>query len=109
MTTKDSKVDNTERLTAFTAFLTGALLGLAVISVFVFGGEPDSDWPQNWQIKPMLLTPFISGMGGLFLWLLLKLTRTGFNKILATTIGVIGFFIFLWIGLVLGLNGTMWD
>ena len=89
--------------------LAGAGFGLIAISVFVFGGEPEPEWPKNWQVKPLILTPVISAIGGLFFAFMEYSSTRGLNRILALTIGVIGFFVIFWLGMILGLNGTMWD
>lgn len=90
--------------------LVGAVAGLILILVFVLGvDEPNPAWGRCWMIKPLVLTPLVGAMGGLFYYFMKRLNATGFNKILATVIGILGFIVALWIGVVLGLNGTMWN
>lgn len=99
----------TKNLSLAVPVLTGAVIGAIAISIFVFGAEPDPAWPENWRIKPLLLTPAIAALGGLFYWFMDYLNQKGLNKIIALIIGILGFVAFFWIGMVLGLNGTMWD
>lgn len=90
--------------------LIGGGIGLAVISVFVFGaGNPNPGWGAYWQIKPLLLTPIIAAIGGVCAYLVANLKTQGFLKVLSIIAAVVGFVMAVWIGVVLGLNGTMWD
>ena len=91
--------------------LIGAAIGLAVISLFIFpanGGNPE--WGRFWMIKPLLITPFSGAMGGLVSYFMAQLAEINrWNKVLVTICSAIIFIIGLWMGIVLGLNGTMWD
>ena len=90
--------------------LIGGAIAFLVISFFVFGvDEPNPEWGHLWKIKPLFLTPFIGAMGGTFYYFMEHLSRRGLNKAVAIILGLIGFIIALWLGVVLGLNGTMWD
>ncbi len=91
--------------------LIGAALGFMVISVFVFGvDEPNPAWGKYWMIRPLIITPLVGAMGGLFFFVMKYLSsKMRFNKTLAIIIGLLGLTVALWIGIVLGLDGTMWD
>ncbi|MES2806991.1 MAG: potassium transporter KefB [Bacteroidota bacterium] len=90
--------------------LIGAGIGLAIISIFVFGVDrPNPAWGTYWQIKPLLLTPCASAAGAVFFYLVNNLQLTGYLKAFALVAGILGFVVILWVGVVLGLNGTMWD
>lgn len=90
--------------------LIGAGIAFFLISFFVFGvDEPNPEWPANWQVKPLILTPLAGAMGGLFVYFMDYLSFRGLNRTVALIVGVIGFLIALWMGTVLGLNGTMWN
>lgn len=93
------------------AALTGVLIGFAIISFFVFGVDaPNPDWGSNWRIKPLILTPLASGLGAFLAYSFFKLgSRFGVNKAVAFILACIMFLVILWLGVVLGLNGTMWD
>lgn len=106
----DTTNEQIHQLSLIKPMLIGALVGLILISVFVFGvDEPNPAWGEFWMIKPLILTPVIGAMGGLFYYFMNYLTTTGFNRTWAIIIGVLGFIIAQWLGIVLGLNGTMWD
>ncbi|HSJ66262.1 MAG TPA: hypothetical protein VK921_01245 [Anditalea sp.] len=88
--------------------LIGAGIGLTLILIFLLGtGEPDPNWPKLWMLKPLLIVPIAGGMGGLILYFLTHHMIP--NKNLAIILGLIGYVIVLWMGFILGLDGTMWD
>jgi hypothetical protein len=90
--------------------LAGWLVGLAVISIFVFTVDnPNPAWGKLWQVKPLLITPLASASGAVFFYRVYNLKLEGFKKALAISAGLIGFLISLWLGIVLGLNGTLWN
>lgn len=91
--------------------LIGAAIGLAIISFFVFvgGQNPPAEWGPNWRIKPLLLTPVITAIGALCFHYWIGFFKVqGGKKVLVITLGIIGFIISVWMGIVLGLAGTMW-
>ncbi len=91
--------------------LLGGGIAFLLISFFVFGvDEPDPAWGKRWMIKPLLITPIVGAVGGVFYFFMDQLSyRNGFNKTVAILLGLLGFVVALWLGIVLGLNGTMWN
>ena len=90
--------------------LVGAVLGLLVISAFVFGSGPvKPEWGNLWRIKPLLVTPAAGALGGAFYYLMDRQASRGLNRTVAVILSLVIFFIVLWLGIVLGLAGTMWD
>jgi hypothetical protein len=89
----------------------GGLIGLILISLFVFGVDnPKPEWGKLWQVKPLIITPLAGAMGGLFFYFMNYMSSRGsINKVLAIVLSFVVFIIGLWMGVVLGLNGTMWD
>lgn len=93
-----------------TPILVGAGIALLVISFFVFGvDEPHPEWGKFWMIKPLLLTPLAGALGGAFYSFMDYQSSRGFNRTLAVLLGIVVYLVGLWLGTVLGLNGTMWD
>lgn len=90
--------------------LFGAFIGFIIISVFVFGVDnPNPDWPANWRIKPLIFTPLVAAFGALSFYLADVIGVKGeWPKVVLFFISAILFLIALWLGTVLGLNGTMW-
>jgi hypothetical protein len=91
--------------------LIGAAIGLALISVFVFGVDhPKPEWGKLWQIRPLIVTPAAGAMGGAFYYLMDYLSSTkGLNRTVAVVMSLLVFLVGLWLGTVLGLAGTMWN
>ena len=90
--------------------LGGGLIGLALVSFFVFGiPQPNPAWGQLWRIKPLIITPLAGAAGATCFYFIFNLKLRGIKKALVIGVGVIGFLIALYLGVVLGLNGTMWN
>lgn len=91
--------------------LIGAGIGLVLISIFLMGtGDPDPEWGKYWMARPLIIVPIAGAMGGLSYYLIVHFrTLVGLNKTLAIILGVIVLIIGLWLGTVLGLDGTYWD
>jgi hypothetical protein len=85
----------------------GAGIGLLVISLFVFPTEPKTEWGRFWIIRPLIVVPFAGAMGGLCNHIIVN--RFGLNKMAAWLLSGLVFLFGLWIGIVLGLDGTLWD
>ena len=91
--------------------ITGYIIGLGVISLFISGiDNPKPEWGTYWMLRPLIITPLASACGALALLLpdFLKLI-TPWKRLLALFAGLVLFMIALWIGIVLGLDGTMWN
>ncbi len=91
--------------------LQGAAAGLLLIAFFLIGaGEPEPEWPTFWMVKPLLVVPLAGALGGLFYYNMDHLRcQGGWRTALAYTLSLLVYFVVLWLGVVLGLNGTMWD
>jgi hypothetical protein len=91
--------------------LLGAGVGLLLISTFLAGlNNPDPSWPEYWQLRPLIIVPLAGAMGGLFYYFMGGLrSRGGWDKAMAILISAVGFIVALWLGMVLGLDGTLWD
>jgi len=91
--------------------LAGAAIGLGLISFFLISaGKPDPLWGKFWMIRPLIIVPFAGAMGGLCNYLIINYRHVvGLNKAVAVIISVVVALIGLWIGIILGLNGTLWN
>jgi hypothetical protein len=85
----------------------GAGIGLVLISLFLFPTEGRPEWGKFWMVRPLVVVPLAGAMGGLCSYYLMN--RLSLNKILASILSALIFFFGLWIGTVLGLDGTLWD
>ncbi len=91
--------------------LVGALIGLILISIFLLGaGNPKPEWGKLWMIRPLIIVPLAGAMGGAFNYLVSQQNfQRGWVKALAMLLSLIVFLIGLWLGTVLGLDGTYWN
>ncbi|WP_019990717.1 hypothetical protein [Rudanella lutea] len=91
--------------------LVGAALGLVLISVFLLtADEPDPNWPQYWMVRPLLIVPMAGGLaGGINYALDFVRVQGEKQKIVANIASILIHLIGLFMGFVLGLDGTMWN
>jgi membrane associated rhomboid family serine protease len=91
--------------------LGGALIAFGVIALFVFTvDEPHPSWPENWRLRPLIITPLAGAAGAVAAYLFqLLLSKSGWIRILIVFLSILGFLIALWMGIVLGLDGTLWN
>lgn len=91
--------------------LLGAGIALVLIAVFLLNaGEPDPSWPKLWMIRPLIIVPLAGATGGVFFYFMDSLrVQHGWQKALIYIASLIVYIFGLWIGTVLGLDGTMWD
>ncbi len=91
--------------------LRGAGIGFLLISLFLVtadGVQPE--WGSLWMLRPLLVVPFAGAMGGLFYTFLDPWRRQGaWQRLVANVLSVVVFVIGLWLGSVLGLDGTYWN
>jgi hypothetical protein len=91
-------------------FISGSVTGLILISIFVFGVDnPSQQWGTYWKIKPLILTPLLCGLGALASNWVISIAPNTSAKYFYWFISIIGFLFSVWVAIVLGLNGTLWD
>lgn len=91
--------------------LQGAGIAFVLIALFLYGtGEPNPAWPKFWMVKPLLIVPVAGAMGGVFYYFMDHLRfQGGWIRALAYILSLVGYLMAIWLGTVLGLNGTMWN
>ena len=93
-----------------TSILMGAAIALLLITVFILPVEGNSEWGKLWKIRPLVIVPIAGAVGGGVFYLLRHLIyQGGWRKMLVTALGTLVYIIGLWLGTVLGLDGTLWD
>ena len=92
-------------------FLLGATISLIIMYSFISSIQiPSPNWGTYWQFKPLILGPIIAGLGMILAYMALKYMMTlKLPKILSYLFALIIFIIILWVSMVLGFNGTLWD
>ena len=107
---KTSFAESLNRNSLVKGIFIGAGIGLLVILFFITGADTQPHWPDLWKIRPLIITPLAGAMGGAFFCFSnYLLRRKGLNSLAALLISMIGFVVALWLGIVLGLDGTLWD
>lgn len=113
MMTTTNNFDNKSIYSASLAkrMLLGGAIGLALITLFVSGVKnADPSWGKFWMVRPLVVVSLAGAGGGLFFYFMDRISNEGgWKKILAYFISFIGFIVALWLGAVLGLNGTLWN
>lgn len=91
--------------------ITGAVIALIPISALLITVKnADPAWGKLWFLRPLIVVPLAGAMGGLFYHLMEGLRkRGGSNTIIANIIGVLVYLFIIWVGTILGLDGTLWD
>jgi hypothetical protein len=83
-----------------------AFVGFIILSV----DNPKPEWSDYWFVRPLLITPIIGGFGGASCYLINTVViQNSFVKLLRILFSIIVFIFFIWIGTVLGLDGTLWN
>jgi hypothetical protein len=91
--------------------LIGAGIGLVIIGFFVIStGKGNAAWSNYWRVKPLLLTPFLGAIVGACFDVTEPLRRIeGWMGKIFFILSLLGYFIGLWMSVVLGAAGTMWN
>lgn len=91
--------------------LQGAAIGLLLIIFFLLSAnKPNPDSMPMWWLRPLLVVPFAGAMGGLGFYLSGYYgKRLKINKAVLILLGLFGFLVALWLGMVVGLDGTYWN
>jgi len=108
--------ENLTKKPLFTPFLgrrvlMGAIIALAMVGVFVIGAGPGKpEWGAYWRLKPLLLTPCLGAIVGLCYDITQPLRNiNGWPGRVFLILSIVGGLIGLWMSMILGLAGTMWD
>lgn len=85
-----------------------ALVPISLLLISVDAANPA--WGPYWMIRPLIVVPMAGAAGGAFFHLMSPFRyQGGWKKITAVFICFIVFIFCLWIGTVLGLDGTLWN
>ena len=90
--------------------LMGAAIGFILMFLFIYGVQAKPEWSPYWKIRPLVVISFAGALGGFFYYQLDFLrVRGDWNILAANFVSPIIFLFGLWMGTVLGLNGTLWN
>lgn len=110
MTTKNI-VATEKQLSWVKPVIVGGAIALVLISIFLSGvHDPEPAWGRLWMIRPLVIVPLAGAAGGLFYYFMQHLRlSSGLNKVLVIVLSLFVYVVGLWLGAVLGLDGTLWD
>lgn len=93
------------------SMLVGAGFAFVLISVFLLGvNNPDPSWPHYWMVRPLIIVTMAGGMGAGFMYVMYAIRKKyDWNRVVVFTFSLLAFVVALWLGTVLGLNGTLWN
>lgn len=111
MTHTENHIERSRPIAFQIPVLIGAAIGFLVISFFVFGADnPPASWGKFWMIRPLIITPLAGATGGVFFYFMDYMRyKNGVNPTVAIVLSLVVGIIGLWLGIVLGLVGTMWN
>ncbi|WP_130734599.1 hypothetical protein [Flavobacterium sp. J27] len=91
--------------------IAGAIVALIIILLLIFSvPNPNPTWGKVWFVRPLVVTPFITSIGGALFYLInTKKTAFKFINLMLFLFSVFILLFFLWIGTILGLDGTLWN
>ncbi len=91
--------------------LGGAAVAAMVIVFFVSGvNDPNPSSGQYWMVRPLILVPLAgAGGGAVFHACRILIQGNALKNGLALLVGVLAYIVTLWMGIVIGLDGTLWN
>jgi hypothetical protein len=89
----------------------GGFIGLMLTILFIRTAEAGNPvWPKGWVIRPLIMLPLASAVGSAFAYYLMQLTiHGGWRRVLAIVLSLVIYLVGLWMGFVLGFDGTLWN
>ena len=104
-------IEQINRKSLIKRMLLGAAIGLFFISIFLYSvKKPDPNWGKFWMIRPLIIVPLAGAFGSLSFYLKDFLgSQSSWKNVLTIIFSSVAFIIVLWIGIILGLDGTLWD
>lgn len=111
MKTNITKSNQFHTGSVYKRMLQGGGIALILITLFLAGvDEPNPEWPKFWMIRPLVVVPIAGAMGGVFYYFMDFMRNQGlWSKILANLISLLAYLVAVWMGTVLGLDGTLWN
>jgi len=91
--------------------LQGGAVALVLIVLFLAGvDEPNPEWPKYWMVRPLIVVPIAGAMGGVFYYFMDFMRNGGlWSKIFANILSLLAYLVAIWMGSILGLDGTLWN
>ncbi len=103
------KAINFQKLLIYVAI--GGAIALIIISALILSvNNPNPAWGKNWFVRPILITPTLGAIGGFSFYMMYQYEiKNEIGKLARILFSVLVFIFFLWIGIILGLDETLWN
>ena len=91
--------------------LVGGIIALILIVLLLSGtNHADPAWGKYWMLRPLIFVPVAGASGAVCFHFIYQFLNKGIlAKILGGIFGLLIYIISIWMGMVLGLNGTLWN
>lgn len=92
--------------------LIGAGIALLLITIFIIPSmlHPKPEWNKLWMLRPLIVVPIAGGLAAAIIHVMLGWqAKYGWPKLLVYLVCLLGYIVALWLGTVVGLDGTLWD
>jgi hypothetical protein len=91
--------------------LIGGSISFFVIAFFLLQVKhPKPEWGSFWMVRPLLIVPLAGATGGACYYVLMKLRfKRGRKKVWVYILGIFIYLAGVWMGIILGLDGTLWN
>lgn len=89
----------------------GALIGLVVISILLATNRHSSPtWGKWWQLKPIFVVSLTGAFAGSLIYHIHpKKPFSKWKLFLFLILSIVGFLVSIWFGIIVGLDGTLWN
>lgn len=89
----------------------GGSIALFLISLFIIPiQDPNPEWGKFWRVRPLIIVTLAGATGGAFYYFIHRINpESGWKKITVTVLSILIYIFGLWMGTIIGLDGTLWN
>lgn len=111
MTNILNKTRNISPKSLFRHLISGWATGLLITTLMILSADEfKPEWGEWWMLRPLIITPLAAAAGMLAFYLKVYFKPAGtISKTAIFLISLLLFLIALWLGIVLGFDGTLWN
>jgi hypothetical protein len=108
MTHSNNPVSQPSQASLIKPMILGTVVGL--VAFFFFSrGEAKPEWGPLWKVRPLIVLLLSGAFWGVCFNYLVRQKYFPLSKIATVVLGVLGLLLGIWMGVVVGFDGTMWD
>jgi hypothetical protein len=111
MTLLNNATSGLNQASLINRMMVGAGIGLLLITLLLLSvDEPKPEWGKLWMIRPLIIVSLAGAMAGLCNYFAVHFHSTiGVTSTVAIILSVVVCMVGLFLGFVLGLDGTLWN